>query len=68
MISHHNVITNIIQIAAFEMQNRIERGQNNKPAVDVALGLLPQSHIYGLVVISFAAVWRGGKSFYTPSL
>lgn len=65
MISHLNVITNILQIATYGIDNRIERGQNGKPAVDVVLGLLPQSHIYGLVVISFAAVWHGGKEFQT---
>lgn len=61
MISHRNVITNVMQIALYEIDNRKARGKNGKPAVDVVLGLLPQSHIYGLVVISAAAAWRGGK-------
>jgi acyl-CoA synthetase (AMP-forming)/AMP-acid ligase II len=61
MISHRNVITNVLQIKLLEDENRLSRGQNGKPAVDVVLGLLPQSHIYGLVVISAAAVFRGGE-------
>lgn len=61
MISHYNVITNILQIMLYDLKDRKKRGINGKAAVEVALGLLPQSHIYGLVVISAAAVWRGGR-------
>lgn len=67
MISHRNVITNVLQIMTFELESRKARGKNDKLAVDVVLGLLPQSHIYGLVVISFAATWRGGKNLHEKS-
>lgn len=62
MISHRNVITNVLQIMLYESKNSRKQGKNDKPASDVVLGLLPQSHIYGLVVISAAAAWRGGKN------
>ncbi|KAL5313306.1 hypothetical protein ACEPPN_019039 [Leptodophora sp. 'Broadleaf-Isolate-01'] len=58
--------TSGLAIATYGIDNRIERGQNGKPAVDVVLGLLPQSHIYGLVVISFAAVWHGDQVIILP--
>lgn len=62
MISHRNVIANVMQITASELVGRKTGGQNGKPRVDVVLGLLPQSHIYGLVVVCAAATYRGGKS------
>jgi acyl-CoA synthetase (AMP-forming)/AMP-acid ligase II len=62
MISHRNVITNVLQMATYERDDRAKSGVNGKPRIDVALGLLPQSHIYGLVVICCAASYRGGMS------
>jgi len=60
MISHRNVISNVLQIGTFESIDRIAHSRNGKPRIDVVLGLLPQSHIYGLVVICAAATYRGG--------
>jgi acyl-CoA synthetase (AMP-forming)/AMP-acid ligase II len=62
MISHRNVISNVMQIGTYESVDRNAQGQNGKPRMDVVLGLLPQSHIYGLVVICAAATYRGGTS------
>ncbi|KEF56704.1 uncharacterized protein A1O9_06893 [Exophiala aquamarina CBS 119918] len=65
MISHRNVIANVIQIATFESQMRVTfDGPNFR---DVVLGILPQSHIYGLVVISHAATYRGDSVIILPS-
>lgn len=62
MISHRNVISNVLQIGGFESIDRNAQSQNGKPRMDVVLGLLPQSHIYGLVVVCAAATYRGGMS------
>lgn len=62
MISHRNVIANILQMTTFESVDRKAQGENGKPRIDVVLGLLPQSHIYGLVVVCATATYRGGKS------
>ncbi|KXG50052.1 uncharacterized protein PGRI_060190 [Penicillium griseofulvum] len=65
MISHRNVIANTLQIKAFEKSYRDGRG--TKPAItEVALGLLPQSHIYALVVIGHAGSYRGDQTIVLP--
>ncbi|KAG9240131.1 amp dependent CoA ligase-like protein [Calycina marina] len=61
-ISHHNVISNIIQISTFEHPLRSKR----KSYTEIALGLLPQSHIYGLVVIALSSTWRGDEVIVLP--
>ena len=68
MISHLNVISNVMQIAAFE---KPQRDSNRKPGdkhdyTEVALGLLPQSHIYSLVVICHATTFRGDQVISLP--
>ena len=52
MISHRNAITNIMQVVTFESTH-----QPLEP--ELCLGVLPQSHIYSLVVVSQASIWRG---------
>ncbi|KAJ5836491.1 hypothetical protein N7447_002517 [Penicillium robsamsonii] len=65
MISHRNVIANTLQIKAFEQSYR--DGGSTKPAsTEVALGLLPQSHIYALVVIGHAGAYRGDQTIVLP--
>lgn len=64
MISHRNVIANVVQIATFESQMRDTLG--GPKFRDVVLGVLPQSHIYGLVVISHAATYRGDSVIILP--
>lgn len=63
MISHHNVISNVLQIGTLESPARKARS-GNKP--EVCLGLLPLSHIYGLVVIAQASSYRGDEVIILP--
>ncbi|PBP26693.1 phenylacetyl-CoA ligase [Diplocarpon rosae] len=64
MISHHNVIANILQIKAYEQPTRDKRAEDDQ--TDVTLGLLPMSHIYGLVVIALASTYRGDGVIVLP--
>ena len=64
MISHHNVISNVVQIKTFEQPTRDARPKDSK--TEVALGLLPLSHIYGLVVIAQASSYRGDGCIILP--
>jgi acyl-CoA synthetase (AMP-forming)/AMP-acid ligase II len=64
MISHRNVIANTLQITAFDAPGRDMIGGPGYQ--DVALGLLPQSHIYGLIVICHASTYRGDKVIILP--
>lgn len=59
-ISHHNVIANVMQIVEYEKPFR--------PAdyTECVLGLLPLSHIYGLVVIAQAGTYRGDGVIILP--
>ncbi|QPC70334.1 hypothetical protein HYE68_001086 [Fusarium pseudograminearum] len=57
MISHYNVIACTIMIHTYETVTRQQDGIDNQ----VALGLLPFSHIYGLVVIAHIAQYRGDE-------
>lgn len=60
MISHVNVIAHVLMVATFESPTR------RKDQRDVILGLLPQSHIYGLVVICHDGVFRGDSIVVLP--
>ena len=62
MISHRNVIANTLQLAVYDRKGRESMGVVN----DVALGLLPQSHIYGLIVICHASTYRGDRVIVLP--
>lgn len=63
MISHRNVIANTIQVSAFDQPARDAMGPGYH---DVALGLLPQSHIYGLIVICHCSTYRGDQVIILP--
>lgn len=63
MISHRNVIANILQITANEMSMR---SHNGKSRTEISLCALPQSHIYGLVYICQLAVYRGDQVVILP--
>ncbi|KAK2748567.1 hypothetical protein FQN57_000702 [Myotisia sp. PD_48] len=52
MISHTNMISQILLYSAYESPTRTENQR------DIALGLLPYSHIFGLAVFT-TAVYRG---------
>jgi len=64
MISHHNVISNVLQFTLFEKQMRSKRPKGE--ASEVVLGLLPLSHIYGLVVIAHTSAYRGDEVIILP--
>ncbi|KAL3476937.1 hypothetical protein BJX99DRAFT_227197 [Aspergillus californicus] len=67
MISHRNVISNVLQIKALEESWRAkQKTADGRPYTDVILGLLPQSHIYGLVVMCHAAPFRGDQVIVLP--
>ncbi|KAL4910502.1 hypothetical protein BDW74DRAFT_184412 [Aspergillus multicolor] len=51
MITHHNIIANILQSTTFEAAPKNGR-------TEVALGFLPLSHSYGLILAHLTA-WRG---------
>lgn len=59
MVSHRNVISEILLLKQFESHTRTA-GQK-----DVVLGLLPYSHIFGLSVFT-AAVFRGETVVVLP--
>jgi len=63
MISHRNVIANVMQNSAYERPVRDKRKGNGS---EVALGLLPMSHIYGLVVVALASTFRGDEIIILP--
>ena len=68
MISHRNVIANTLQIKAYEKPSRDtwKKPGDKYDATEVALGLLPQSHIYSLVVICHATTYRGDQVINLP--
>lgn len=68
MISHRNVIANVLQITTYERpyrQSLKKEGGESDPR-EVVLGLLPQSHIYSLVVICHASMYRGDQVINLP--
>ncbi|EMC94019.1 hypothetical protein BAUCODRAFT_36488 [Baudoinia panamericana UAMH 10762] len=68
MISHYNVIANTLQIATHEQPNREEsrKAAGLDHITEVALGLLPMSHIYGLIVGSHVGAYRGDSVIVLP--
>jgi acyl-CoA synthetase (AMP-forming)/AMP-acid ligase II len=62
MISHQNVIANTMQLCLHEDVARRKDGIETQ----VEMGLLPFSHIYGLVVVAHAATWRGDEVIVLP--
>ncbi|KAF6844519.1 4-coumarate-ligase [Colletotrichum musicola] len=62
MISHRNVISNVLQFRTYESVARRELGIETQ----VGLGLLPFSHIYGLVVVAHCGTYRGDGIIVLP--
>ena len=62
MISHKNVIANVLQAEIFEAVARRENGIETQ----VILGLLPLSHIYGLTLVALLAQHRGDEVIILP--
>src|SRR5690348_7553494 len=54
MISHHNIVANTIQLTLYEEKGRLSQNHS-----EVVLGVLPHSHIYGVVVIACLSFYRG---------
>ncbi|KAL8996791.1 MAG: hypothetical protein Q9169_003760 [Polycauliona sp. 2 TL-2023] len=67
-ISHRNVIGNTLQISTYESpaRERLKQGGGRYAGTGVGLGLLPQSHIYSLVVICHATIYRGDQIINLP--
>lgn len=67
MISHRNVIANTLQSTTYEKSWRKSvTPPGGKPYTEVALGLLPQSHIFALVVICHTGAYRGDQTVVLP--
>lgn len=67
MISHRNVIANTMQIATYDEKYRqtlVEPGNNSYQ--ETCLGLLPFSHIYGLIVVCHVSAYRGDGVIVLP--
>ena len=68
MISHKNVMANTLQATTFEKgwrQSVTPQGSNFY--TEVGLGLLPQSHIFGLVVTCHTGAYRGDQTVVLPN-
>ena len=67
MISHRNVISNVLQIRTQDDVWRRHMTKSGEPVYrDVVLGLLPQSHIYALVAVDHISVYSGDKCVILP--
>jgi acyl-CoA synthetase (AMP-forming)/AMP-acid ligase II len=64
MISHLNVIANVLQMSTYEKPVRDQRPPARRS--EVGLGLLPLSHIYGLIVIAQTGTYRGDEVIILP--
>lgn len=57
MISHRNVISNVLQLNTYDAQPHCS---------DVVMGVLPMSHIYALVLVGHLEVFRGNTIIMLP--
>lgn len=64
MISHRNVIANTMQICKFIAPGRIN--MHGPDWLENVLGLLPFSHIYGLVVVAHSSLYSGDNVVVLP--
>ncbi|KAM5380142.1 hypothetical protein ACJZ2D_003789 [Fusarium nematophilum] len=62
MISHYNVIANVLQHVTYESISRSRNGIKTQ----AVSGFLPFSHIYGLVIASHTSTWRGDEVIVLP--
>jgi acyl-CoA synthetase (AMP-forming)/AMP-acid ligase II len=62
MISHYNVISNVLQHVTYESTPRAKRGVTTQAVT----GFLPLSHIYGLVIAAHTMTWRGDQVIILP--
>ncbi|KAM5353379.1 hypothetical protein ACJ41O_000029 [Fusarium nematophilum] len=61
MITHANIIANVIQMTLFE-----QKGRGGPDRRETVLGVLPHSHIYGVVMISHLSTYRGDSVIVLP--
>ena len=67
MISHRNVIANTLQAHTHELPYRDRMSKPGGPRyTEKCLGLLPMSHIYGLVVVCHLSLYRGDGVVVLP--
>lgn len=67
MISHRNVIANVVQITTYdEYYRKTLAAPGEGTYVDNALALLPMSHIYSLVVMCHTGPYRGDACIVLP--
>ncbi|KAF4965387.1 hypothetical protein FSARC_6801 [Fusarium sarcochroum] len=62
MISHYNIIAGIIQTCTFDSVSRKADGVDTQ----VMLGLLPFSHVFGLMLITHLGTYRGDEIIVMP--
>lgn len=62
MISHHNVISNVMMVKQYDQPGRTAASVDTQ----IMLGLLPFSHIYGLVVNGLYALATGDELIVLP--
>lgn len=62
MVSHYNVIANVLQLTTHDSGDRKQLGIDTQ----VALGVLPFSHIYGLTIVSILGPYRGDQVVVLP--
>lgn len=62
MVTHYNVIANIIQLTTYESFYRKQHGIESQ----TLLGLLPFSHAYGLIVMAHVAPYCGDEVIVLP--
>lgn len=62
MISHRNVIANVLQVCAADSVARKKLGVTTH----AALAALPFSHIYGLVLLGHVGPYRGDEAVVLP--
>lgn len=62
MISHYNVIANVLQHVTYESVGRAQKSVT----VQTVSGFLPFSHIYGLIVAAHTSTWRGDEVIVLP--
>lgn len=62
MISHYNIISNVIQQKLFESVGR----SKNNVETQVISGFLPFSHIYALVAACHSGTYRGDEVIVLP--
>ncbi|KAF5651617.1 putative phenylacetyl ligase [Fusarium sp. NRRL 25303] len=62
MISHRNVISNVLQHVTYDSVVRRKKGVETQAVT----GFLPFSHIYGLVIAAHTCTWRGDQIIVLP--